>query len=141
VWIFKCIELLACLAFTSVAVAQDITTASSPVEIVWVKLGSHVGADLSVPVPKTLFKPTDKIHAVVATRASVPTPGTIGVFWTYGLDQDLQAVHDESQDVLFDGYGQTDFEISKPDAWPDGIYHVEIFLDGKSVEKVDFWVR
>lgn len=137
----KNVALLASFVLAPVALAQDATTKAAQVEVLSVKLGSHVGSDLSVPVPKTLFKPTDRIHAVVATRASKPTPGTLGVFWTYGQDPDLQAVHDESQEVMFEGDGLTDFEVSKPDGWPDGIYHVEVFLDGKSVSKVDFLVR
>jgi hypothetical protein len=63
------------------------------------------------------------------------------VLWTYGQGDDLQAVNDDSREVTFDGVGQTEFHISKPDDWPDGQYQAEVFLNGVSVHKTVFTVR
>lgn len=109
--------------------------------VTWIKLGSHVSSDLSVPVPKTIFKPTDIIHAVVGTHAPASTVGTLGVLWTYGSGDDLQAVFDDSREIAFNGDANYDFEISNSDPWPEGTYQVEVFLNGSSVSKRDFTVR
>lgn len=123
---------------------QAATDAIEPkVSVISVKLGSHVNSQLLAPVPKTLFKPTDTVYISISTRVAgtTPVPGTLGVLWTYGSGEDLQAVHDESREVAFEGDGQTEFHVSKPDGWPPGQYSAEVFLDGASVQKIGFTVR
>ena len=142
---FKSIALIIALAIFPEANAQS-TDQQPPQGIIVtsIKLGSHVNSDLTVPVPKDIFKPIETIHLSVATNASGDTPvnGSIGVLWTYGEGPDLlQAVQDDSRELEFQGDGITVFEISKPDPWPEGQYHAEVFLDGKSVQKVGFTVR
>lgn len=138
----KTLAFVAALAISPVAYSQMFTQVGiAPVSVTGVRIGSHINSDLSVPVPKTVFKPTDAIFVSVATRATQPTRGSLGALWTYGAGEYLQSVHDESKEVVFNGEGTTVFKISKPDDWPDGEYHVEIFLDGQSVSKVGFAVR
>jgi hypothetical protein len=141
---FKSIALIIALAIFPAANAQDANPQPRQgIVVTSVKLGSHINSDLTVPVPKNIFKPIETIHLSVATNASgdIPINGSIGVLWTYGEGTDLQAVQDDSRELEFQGDGITVFEISKPDPWPEGQYHAEVFLDGKSVQKVGFTVR
>ena len=135
------ILLIALLAISLPSLAQDKEAAPPAAIISWLKLGSHINPDLSVPVPKKNFKPTEDIYAVVGTKASKPTYGTLGILWTYGSGDHLQAVHDESKELVFDGDGITAFKISKPDGWPSGTYQAELFIDGHSASKISFIVR
>lgn len=137
---FKVVALVAALTVSAVVLAQS-GPASAPVIVSGVELGSHVSSDLTVPVPKTIFKPTDNIHAVVTTHAAANTVGTLGVLWTYGSGDDLQAVHDDSREIAFKGDANFDFEISNPALWPEGTYQVEVFLNGVSVAKRRLIVR
>ena len=122
---------------------QQTDLVAPTVSVTNVTLGSHVDSRLLTPVPKTIFKPTDTIYISIATHAAggEPVPGTLGVLWTYGQGYALQAVHDDSRELIFDGDGQTEFHISKPDGWPSGQYQVEIFLNGVTARKVSFTVR
>jgi len=122
---------------------QQANLVAHAVSVTNVTLGSHVDSRLLTPVPKTIFKPTDTIYISIATHSAggEPTPGTLGVLWTYGQGYALQAVHDDSREVMFDGDGQTEFHISKPDGWPSGQYQVEVFLNGVTTRKVSFTVR
>ena len=106
-----------------------------------VDLGNAVGADMRVTAPMSSFAPKDTIYAAVSTATSDPAatvPGKLGVKWTH-VDSN-QTVHEESRDIGFAGTGVTDFQISKPDGWPDGEYSAEIFLNGKSTRKLKFKV-
>lgn len=141
---FKSMALIIALALFPQASAQNSNLQPQEGIIVTsVELGSHVNSDLTVPVPKRIFKPVETIHLSVATKAvgETPTNGSIGVLWTYGEGTDLQVVQDDSRELEFQGDGITVFEISKPDSWPEGQYHAEIFLNGKNVKKVGFTVR
>lgn len=127
------------------AFAQGMLTAprESTVSVVDVKLGSHITDSFVVPVPKTRFRPIDTIIVVIETavQGGEAVPGTLGVAWTYGTGAELQSVYDESREAVFTGIGKSAFEISKPDGWPLGIYHAEIFLDGEPVRTLSFTVR
>lgn len=116
---------------------------SQRVSVVDVRLGSHVSSNFVIPVPKTIFRPDESIHLAIHTRLQVGAEvgATLGVLWTYGEGEDLQAVSDDSKELFFDGDGITVFEISKPDNWPEGKYNAEIFIDGESVKNVSFIVR
>lgn len=136
---FKQAVLIVGLCATSAVLSQDART--DGVVVTDVKLGSHVASDFSVPVPKTLFRPVDRIHAVISTLAKSPASATLGVSWTYGEGDELQSVYDDSREISFQGVAYYDFEISNPEPWPEGVYHVEVFLNGAAVAKRDFTVR
>ncbi len=107
-----------------------------------VDLGNAVGADMRVTAPMTTFAPTDTIYAAVSTGTSDPAASVaskLGAKWTH-VDSN-QTVHEESKDLALAGDGVTDFQISRPDAWPVGKYRVEIMLDGNVVQTRDFDVK
>lgn len=136
---FRVLLLLLTLSIVSLAGAQE--GGNDRVSITRAALGSHVQTDLLVPVPKTIFKSTESVHVSIMTQAYKPTQGTLGVLWTYGEGQNLQAVHDESREIIFDGSGVTVFKVSKPDGWPVGRYSAEIFLNGVSTLILTYTVR
>ena len=107
-----------------------------------IDLGNAVGADMRVTAPMTTFAPTDTIFAAVRTSTSDPAASvasTLGAKWTH-VDSN-QTVHEESKDMVLAGDGVTDFQISRPDAWPTGRYKVEIMLDGAVVQTREFEIR
>lgn len=141
------VALLLCVVAVAPSYAQgmhgDSREAQGTLSVVGAKLGSHINDGLLIPVPKTQFRPVDKIYIVIETdvQGGGAVPGTLGVAWTYGSGSGVQSVYDESRDVLFDGPGRTSFEISKPDGWPVGGYQAEVFLNGEPVRKLVFNVR
>lgn len=115
------------------------TTASAlpTVTVTSVVLGRAVGPDQMVTEPTMVFRPTDTIHASVATVGS-STGATLSAKWTY---QTGQSVNESSETIAPRGNATTSFHISKPDGWPEGNYTVEIFLDGRPVATKAFSVR
>lgn len=141
------VGLMLCVVAVAPAWAQGMLSedreAQGTLSVVDAKLGSHINDALLIPVPKTQFRPVDKIYIVIETdvQGGGAVPGTLGVAWTYGSGSRVQSVYDESRDVVFDGPGRTSFEIYKPDGWPVGTYQAEVFVNGEPVRKLAFTVR
>ena len=124
------------------AAMPDASTAMATATVSGIELGNAVGPDMRVTAPMSTFAPTDTIYAAVGTSTSDPAAsvaGKLGAKWTH-VDSN-QAVHEESKDLVLAGNGVTDFQISRPDAWPTGKYKVEIMLDGALVQTREFEVR
>ena len=97
---------------------------------------------MRVTAPMSTFAPSDTIYAAVSTTTSDPAASVaskLGAKWTH-VDSN-QTVHEESKDLVLAGDGVTDFQISRPDAWPTGKYKVEIMLDGAVVQTREFEVK
>lgn len=102
-----------------------------------VDLGNAIGADNKIATPATSFATTDStIYASVSTDG--PNPGKLGAKWSH-VDSS-QVVNEESKDVPA-GPQTTQFQISKPDAWPAGKYKLEVSLDGAVVQTREFDVK
>ena len=118
------------------------TTTMATASVNGIDLGNAVGADMRVTAPMTSFAPTDTIYAAVSTGTSDPAASiasSLGAKWTH-IDSN-QTVHEESKDMVLAGDGVTDFQISRPDAWPIGRYKVEIMMDGAVVQTREFEVK
>ncbi|MGV8923107.1 MAG: hypothetical protein ACOH1L_07140 [Thermomonas sp.] len=118
------------------------TAAMATASVNGIDLGNAVGADMRVTAPMTSFAPTDTIYAAVSTGTSDPAASiasSLGAKWTH-IDSN-QTVHEESKDMVLAGDGVTDFQISRPDAWPIGRYKVEIMMDGAVVQTREFEVK
>ena len=73
---------------------------------------------------------------------SVETSGTassadLAARWTY---EDGQEVDRTETTIAPTGPEHTEFHISKPDGWPEGDYQVEIMLNGRTVDTLDYEV-
>lgn len=115
--------------------------AAASATVTSVDLGTQVGADKKVTAATSTFKPTDTIHASVATSTSDPTasvPARLGAKWTF---QDGQTVKEDSADATLTGTGNTTFSISSPNGFPTGRYKVEISLNGAVVQTREFEVK
>ena len=112
-------------------------TTGTVVRVTDVSLGRAVGADKAVTDSTDNFKPTDTIYASIATDGSAAST-TLRALWTY---QDGQVVNDSNRAIAPNSRERTEFHISKPDGFPTGNYQVEIFVDGRSVEKKKFEVK
>jgi len=117
--------------------------ASAPAgEVTAVDLGSAVGTDLRVGVPKSTFAPKDRIMASVVTKtadANSNEPAKLAARWSH-VDSN-QVVNEESRDINLKGEQVFAFEISNPQPWPTGKYRLEVMLDGKTVQTRDFEVK
>ncbi|HZX77549.1 hypothetical protein [Lysobacter sp.] len=115
--------------------------AAASATVTSVDLGTQVGADKKVTAATSTFKPTDTIHASVATSTSDPmasVPARLGAKWTF---QDGQTVKEDSADATLTGTGNTTFSINSPNGFPTGRYKVEISLNGAVVQTREFEVK
>ena len=115
--------------------------AAATASVTAVDLGTSVDAGKKVTAPTTTFKPTDTIHASVATSTSDPmatVPAKLGAKWTF---QDGQTVKEDSADAQLSGVGATTFSISNPKGFPTGKYKLEVSLDGNVVQTREFEVK
>ena len=121
---------------------QQATAAMATASVQGIDLGNAVGADQRVVAPMTSFAPSDTIYAAVSTATSDPAASIsskLGAKWTH-IDSN-QTVHEESKDMVLAGDGVTDFQISRPEAWPTGRYKVEIMMDDAVVQTREFEVK
>jgi hypothetical protein len=112
-------------------------TTGTAVRVTDVTLGRAIGGDKAVTDSTDDFKPNDTIYASIATDGSAAST-TLRALWTY---QDGQVVNDSNRTIAANNRERTEFHISKPGGFPTGNYEVEIFLDGRSVEKKKFEVK
>jgi hypothetical protein len=112
-------------------------TSGAAVKVTDVSLGRAIGGDKAVTDSTDDFKPNDTIYASIATDGSAAST-TLRALWTY---QDGQVVEDSNRTIAPNNKERTEFHISKPDGFPTGNYQVEIFVDGRSVEKKKFEVK
>jgi hypothetical protein len=114
-------------------------TATGAVRVSDVDLGNAIGADRRIADARETddFASTDTIYASVATEGSA-TGSTLTARWTFG---DGQVIDETSQTISPTGPAITEFHISMPGGLPAGTYHVEILLNGASVERKEFEVR
>jgi hypothetical protein len=112
-------------------------TSGTALKVTDVTLGRAIGADKAVTDSTDNFRPNDTIYASVATEGSAAST-SLRALWTY---QDGQVVNDSSHTIAPNNRERTEFHIAKPDGLPTGDYQVEIFVDGRSVEKKKFEVK
>lgn len=116
---------------------EDDTPAPAGVTYEGAQLGTAVGGDKSITNPTNDFGPNDTIYVSIET-AGTASSATLAARWTY---EDGQEVDRSETSIAPTGPAHTEFHISKPDGWPEGEYQVEILLDGRSVETLDFEVE
>lgn len=124
--------------------AEPSPVADSGIEILDVRLGTHVDSKKRVPVPYTSFRPSEP--TIVASVHTFAPPGsaidaTLGALWTFDTAEGPQTVIDASAELEFDGEGFTVFKISNVNPWPSGTYHLELFLEGGTAYKTTFSVK
>lgn len=100
------------------------------------QLGTAVGGDKSITNATNDFGPNDTIYVSIETSGTSSST-TLAARWTY---EDGQEVDRTETSIAPNGPEHTEFHISKPDGWPAGEYQVEILLDGRSVDTLDFEV-
>jgi hypothetical protein len=111
--------------------------ANQAVRFVGADLGRAVGGDRSITDATHQFGPNDTIYVSVETDGSAAA-ATVAARWTY---QDGQEVDRSETTIAPSGTEHTEFHVSNPDGWPAGNYQVEIMLDGRTVETLDFAVE
>jgi hypothetical protein len=112
-------------------------TTGAAVRVTDVTMGRAIGGDKAVTDATDDFRPNDTIYASIATDGSAAST-TLRALWTY---EDGQVVDDSSRTIVPKGSERTEFHIAKPDGWPTGNYQLEVFVDGRSVEKKKFEVK
>lgn len=100
------------------------------------ELGRAVGGDGSINDPTSDFGPNDTIYVSVETSGSSDAT-TLAARWTY---EDGQEVDRTETTIAPTGTEHTELHVSNPNGWPEGDYQVEILLDGRSVQTLDFEV-
>jgi hypothetical protein len=114
-------------------------TTTDGARVTAVTLGTALGADNRVAAGRetNTFQPTDTVYASVATQGRA-TGSTLTARWTY---EDGQVVDETTQTISAAGAAVTEFHIAMPDGFPAGQYHLEVLLNGQSIERRSFTVR
>lgn len=113
------------------------TATNQAVRFVDAELGRAIGGDRSITDATDEFGPNDTIYLSVETEGT-GSNSTLAARWTY---QDGQEVDRSETTISASGRDHTEFHVSKPDGWPPGDYQVEITLDGRTVDTLDFEVE
>ncbi len=113
------------------------TTTNSPVRVVNIETGKSLGADKHVASATGDFGVRDTMHVAVITEGAA-TGANLRAKFTYGakLVKELNEAL-----TTTGGTNVTNFEVTKPTAWPTGAYKVEVFLDGVSAGTRDLTVK
>ncbi|HET8633948.1 MAG TPA: hypothetical protein VFL88_07345 [Gemmatimonadales bacterium] len=106
-----------------------------------IQLGSAVGGDRTITMPKTEFGVNDTIYASVKTEGAAASGSTLTAVWTYEKDGNEARVDSTSLSITPTGPTATEFHISRPGGLPTGDYHVEVWANGKSAGTRDFKVK
>ncbi|TCT25224.1 hypothetical protein [Thermomonas haemolytica] len=102
---------------------------ASGARITRLELGNAVDAQGQVVQPLVRFAPRDTFHASIELVLPDAAAHALDARWTY-LDT-RQTVLEERKPVAGPGRVLTTLQLSKPDAWPDGQYRLELLLDGQ----------
>lgn len=131
------IGLVACGRDEAPPAQRDVETpAAQAFQFVDAELGRAVGGDRRITDATDDFGPNDTIYVSVETEGTASSASLVAR-WTY---EDGQEVDRSEATISPRGREHTEFHISKPDGWPAGGYQVEISLDGRTVEVLDFEV-
>jgi hypothetical protein len=115
--------------------------ANAELSVADIQLGSAVGSDRNITMPKTEFAPKDTIYAAVKTEGGTAAGSTLTAVWTYEKDGNEARVDSTSLSITPTGPTATEFHISRPGGLPTGDYHVEVWANGKSAGTRDFKVK
>ena len=101
-----------------------------------ITLGKSVGADMRITAAADTFNVRDTIYVSVATTGAAEN-NKLKAMWMMGSEK----VSTDSVMLNLSGPAQTEFHLSRPKAWPKGVYQVTITLnDGASMAR-SFVVR
>ena len=113
------------------------TGVQTSVKVTDIDVGRSIAADKTIADKTDSFRPNDIFYVSVKTEGSTPS-ATLAARWTY---QDGQVVDNSTQTISPTGPAVTEFHLSKPSAWPEGDYKVEILLNGSSAGTRTFKVK
>jgi outer membrane usher protein FimD/PapC len=95
-------------------------------------------ADPSTGVATTTFTPDQTFYAVVTLNNAPDTTKTKAVWYT--VDENGDATQIAEKEVIGSGSPIT-FNATNSNAWPAGTYRVEIYLNDKVNNTIDFTVE
>lgn len=101
-----------------------------------ITLGSAIGADKRVTMPKDAFGVRDTIYAAVETNGT-GTGQKLKAVWTMGAE----TVRADSLMLDLTGPTVSEFHISRPQPWPAGSYRLSVTLNDGPAQTKDFTVR
>ena len=113
-----------------------VETATAPLAVDEIRVGTAVGADKRVTTETDDFRPSDTIYASIRTSGTAQSANLVAR-WTY---QDGQVVQEDTLAISPSGAETTEFHLSNPSGWPAGDYKLTVMLDGREVGKKDFEV-
>ncbi len=133
-----CIALLvtACAKKEAAPPQRTAPPPAAGVTLVSVDLGKSLNADKTISEKAAEFHGTDTFYASVATAGA--GNASVRARWIF---EDGTVIDDSMQSIAPAGPAQTEFHLSKPDAWPLGKYRVEVSLDGGPVVTKEFQVK
>lgn len=106
------------------------------------ELGTDPGDDLALRIRTRLFAPHDTIFVSVSTDVEDGgvAPATMEAVFTYETDGEPILVSRQSSDLTLSSAGLTNFQISKPDGFPEGGYRAEVRINNVVIGAMSFKV-
>jgi hypothetical protein len=119
--------------------AADTTPALPPgqLRVTNVMIGKRIGARNLITEPTFQFAPGDTVYLSVGTEGT-PASATLSTKW---VSQKGEVLDSSSQTINPKGPENTAFQVSRPKGWAVGVYKVEVFANGDSVDAKTFAVR
>lgn len=117
------------------------TAVATQLSVADIQLGSAIGVDHKVTVPRTEFSAKDTIYASVLTEGAPPSGSTLAAVWTYTKDGNSARVDSTAMSITPTGSAATAFHVSRPSGFPTGSYKVEIWTDGRSAGTRGFTIK
>lgn len=130
---------------TAVASNASITTAApmpavpalGDFKILRVSLGRALDVGNDIAEERKVFSPRDPIYAVVISTGKHQGL-MLSARW---LDAEGALLAQNDQRLVPDGPMLATFHLRQPNGWPKGHYHLDIAVDGQSMQSADFEVR
>jgi hypothetical protein len=117
--------------------APTVEPVAAEIAVAGVTLGTAIGADNKVTEAKTAFGVKDVIYAAVDTK-NAATNAELKAKWSF---EDGQVINENTVNFAPTADTTSNFKITNPKEWPVGKYKVEITLNGKPAQTVDFEVK
>jgi hypothetical protein len=123
-----------CLCFLVLAAGVAGCRSGPPLRVTSIQLGRSLNADSTVGSFAATFAPTETVYVSVLTAGA--GDATFSVRWMYGS----QVVGESKKQVSFKDTAATEFHLQAATGFPPGLYTVEVFMNGQSVETRRFTV-
>ena len=126
--------IMAVLVLMAVSLACEFSASTAKINSATIALDNE-GAQ-----PTTTFAPSDTFYCIVDLQ-NAPDDTVVKAAWTAVDVADTEANTAIDETELTSGSGTLHFELSNDNAWPAGTYKVDLYINDKLAQTVEFNVQ